>query len=114
MARAKKSVQLKKRHKKVLKQAKGYRGSRSRTFKVANQAVNRAGQYAYRDRRNKKRDFRRLWIVRINAAVRQHDLTYSKFVHLLKENNVQLDRKVLADMAVNNPEGFSELIKSLS
>ena len=71
-------------------------------------------QYAYRDRRNKKRDFRRLWIIRINAAVRQHGLTYSKFVHLLKENNVQLDRKVLADMAVNNPEGFSELIKSLS
>ena len=114
MPRANSSVPRHKRHKKVIKQAKGYFGTRKSNYRTAKDAVQKALQYAYRDRRNKKRDFRRLWIIRINAAVRQHGLTYSKFVHLLKENNVQLDRKVLADMAVNNPEGFSELIKSLS
>ena len=90
MARVKRGVQSKRRHKKVLKQAKGYRGSRSRTFKVANQAVNRAGQYAYRDRRQKKRVFRSLWVVRINAAARENGLSYSKFISGLKKANINL------------------------
>ena len=114
MPRSNSSVPRKRRHKKLIKQAKGYFGTRKSNYRTAKDAVQKGLQYAYRDRRNKKRDFRRLWIIRINAAVRQHGLTYSKFAHLLKENNIQLDRKVLADMAVNNPEGFSELIKSLS
>ena len=111
MARAKKSVQLKKRHKKVLKQAKGYRSSRSRTFKVANQAVNRAGQYAYRDRRQKKRVFRSLWIVRINAAARDNGISYSKLMAGLKKANIELDRKALAEIAVNDKEGFTVLVE---
>ena len=114
MARVKRGVQAKTRHKKVLKQAKGYRGARSRTYKVAKQAVMRAGQYAYRDRRVKKRVFRSLWIVRINAAVREHGLTYSKFINLLKENNITLNRKALAYMAANDPQAFSEVVKSIS
>ena len=113
MARAKKSVQLKKRHKKVLKQAKGYRGSRSRTFKVANQAVNRAGQYAYRDRRNKKRVFRSLWIVRINAAARENGLSYSKLMSGLNKSNIELDRKTLADLAVNDKEAFALIVEEV-
>ena len=113
MARAKKSVQLKKRHKKVLKQAKGYRGSRSRTFKVANQAVNRAGQYAYRDRRNKKRVFRALWIVRINAAARENGLSYSKLMSGLNKSNIELDRKTLADLAVNDKEAFALIVEEV-
>ena len=114
MSRVKAGSVTRSRHKKVLKRAKGYFGRRKNTFKVANQAVEKAGQYAYRDRKVKKREFRRLWIIRINAAVRQHGLSYSKFMHLLKANNVEIDRKVLADMAVHNPEGFSDLVKSLS
>ena len=113
MARAKKSVQLKKRHKKVLKQAKGYRGSRSRTFKVANQAVNRAGQYAYRDRRQKKRVFRSLWIVRINAAARENGLSYSKLMSGLNKSNIELDRKTLADLAVNDKEAFALIVEEV-
>ena len=113
MARAKKSVQLKKRHKKVLKQAKGYRGSRSRTFKVANQAVNRAGQYAYRDRRQKKRVFRSLWIVRINAAARENGLSYSKLMSGLNKANIELDRKTLADIAVNDKEAFALIVEEV-
>ena len=92
----------KKRHKKILKQAKGYRGARSRTYKVAKQAVMRAGQYAYRDRRQKKRVFRSLWIVRINAAARENDISYSKLIAGLKKANIELDRKLLADLAVND------------
>ena len=115
MARVKRGVQTKKRHKKVLKQAKGYRGARSRTYKVAKQAVMRAGQYAYRDRRQKKRVFRSLWIVRINAAARENGISYSKLIAGLKKANIELDRKTLADLAVNDKEGFSilaELAKS--
>ena len=98
MARVKRGVQARARHKKVLKQAKGYRGARSRTYKVAKQAVMRAGQYAYRDRRVKKRTFRSLWIVRINAAARENGLTYSKLIAGLKKANIDLDRKVLASI----------------
>ena len=111
MARVKRGVQTKKRHKKVLKQAKGYRGARSRTYKVAKQAVMRAGQYAYRDRRQKKRVFRSLWIVRINAAARENGISYSKLIAGLKKANIELDRKTLADLAVNDKEGFSILVE---
>lgn len=109
MARVKRGVQARARHKKVLKQAKGYRGARSRTYKVAKQAVMRAGQYAYRDRRVKKRTFRSLWIVRINAAARENGLTYSKLIAGLKKANIDLDRKVLASLAVNDKEAFSQI-----
>ena len=109
MARVKRGVQAKARHKKVLKQAKGFRGARSRTYKVAKQAVMRAGQYAYRDRRVKKRVFRSLWIVRINAAARENGLTYSKLIAGLKRANIDLDRKVLASIAVNDKEAFSKI-----
>ena len=107
MARVKRGVQSKRRHKKVLKQARGYRGNRSRTFKVANQAVNRAGQYAYRDRRQKKRVFRSLWVIRTNAAARENGLSYSKFISGLKKANINLDRKTLADLAVNDKQAFT-------
>jgi large subunit ribosomal protein L20 len=107
MARVKRGVQAKARHKKVLKQAKGYRGSRSKTYKVAKQAVMRAGQYAYRDRRVKKRVFRSLWIVRINAAARDNGMTYSQLIAGLKKANIDLDRKVLASLAVKDKEAFS-------
>jgi large subunit ribosomal protein L20 len=107
MARVKRGVQAKARHKKVLKQAKGFRGARSRTYKVAKQAVMRAGQYAYRDRRVKKRVFRSLWIVRINAAARDNGITYSQLIAGLKKANIDLDRKVLASLAVKDKEAFS-------
>ena len=109
MARVKRGVQAKARHKKVLKQAKGYRGARSRTYKVAKQAVMRAGQYAYRDRRVKKRVFRSLWIVRINAAARENGLTYSKLIAGLKKASIDLDRKTLANIAVNDKEAFTKI-----
>ena len=109
MARVKRGVQAKARHEKVLKQAKGYRGARSRTYKVAKQAVMRAGQYAYRDRRVKKRVFRALWIVRINAAARENGLTYSKLIAGLKKASIDLDRKTLANIAVNDKEAFSKI-----
>ncbi len=111
MARVKRGVQSKKRHKKILKQAKGYRGARSRTFKVAKQAVQRAGQYAYRDRRVKKRTFRSLWIIRINAAARENGLSYSKLIAGLKKANIDLDRKTLAEIAVNDKEAFSLIVE---
>ena len=104
MARVKRGVQAKARHKKVLKQAKGFRGARSRTYKVAKQAVMKAGQYAYRDRRVKKRVFRSLWIIRINAAARENGLTYSKLIAGLKLAEIDLDRKVLDSLAVNDKE----------
>ena len=109
MARVKRGVQAKKRHKKILKQAKGYRGARSRTYKVAKQAVMRSGQYAYRDRRQKKRIFRSLWIVRINAAARENGISYSKLISGLKKANIELDRKTLAYLAVNDKEAFTVL-----
>ena len=110
MARVKRGVESRRKHKKVLKLAKGYRGARSRTFKVAKQAVTRAGQYAYRDRRVKKRNFRALWIVRINAAVRANGLSYSVFMNALKKANIELDRKALADMAAEDEKGFADLV----
>ncbi len=109
MPRVKRGVTAKARHKKVLEQAKGYRGARSRVYKVANQAVNRAGQYAYRDRRQRKRQFRALWITRINAAAREFDLSYSRFMNGLSKSDIDLDRKVLADIAVYDKETFSIL-----
>ncbi len=113
MPRANSSVPRHRRHRKVVKQAKGYYGARSRNFKSAKDAVTKAGLYAYRDRRQKKRFFRRLWITRINAAVRQHGMTYSAFIAGLKDKGIELDRKVLADMAMNNPESFSQLVSSV-
>ena len=109
MARVKRGVQAKARHKKVLKQAKGYRGARSRTYKVAKQAVMKAGQYAYRDRRVKKRVFRSLWIIRINAAARENGITYSKLIAGLKKASIDLDRKTLANIAVNDKEAFTKI-----
>jgi len=107
MVRVRRSVSSRKSRKKILKQAKGFRGARSRTYKVAKQAVMRAGQYAYRDRRVKKRVFRSLWIIRINAAARDNGLTYSQLIAGLKKANIDLDRKVLANLAVNDKEAFS-------
>lgn len=109
MARVKRGVTSHAKHKKVLKSAKGYYGARSRTIKVARQAVIKAGQYAYRDRRVKKRTFRGLWIVRIGAAAKENGLSYSTFIHGLKLANVDLDRKVLSDLAVNDKPAFSTL-----
>lgn len=110
MSRVKRGVVANKRHKKILKKAKGYYGARSRVFRVAKQAVIKAGQYAYRDRRQKKRDMRQLWIARINAASRLSDLSYSRFMHGLKLAGIEVDRKILSDMAVFNPEVFAELV----
>jgi large subunit ribosomal protein L20 len=107
MARVKRGVQARRRHKKVLKLAKGYYGARSRIYRVAAQAVTKAGQYAYRDRRQRKRQFRRLWIVRINAAARMNGLSYSRMVAGLKKASIQIDRKVLADIAVHDAATFS-------
>ena len=109
MARVKRGNVLRKRHKKILKLAKGFKGARSRLFKVANQAVMKALQYQYRDRRNKKRSFRRLWITRINAAVRNHGLSYSKFIKGLVEANIAINRKMLADIAVRDPDAFGKI-----
>lgn len=109
MPRVKRGVVARARRKKVLKQAKGYYGQRSRSFRVAKQAVIKAGQYAYRDRRQKKRQFRSLWIVRINAQAREHGLTYGRFMSGLKKAEIELDRKVLADLALNEQEAFGAL-----
>ncbi len=109
MPRVKRGVQARARHKKVLKQAKGYYGARSRVYRVAKQAVTKAGQYAYRDRRQRKRQFRSLWIVRINAAARENGLSYSRFIDGLKKANVEVDRKVLADLAVRDKAAFAAL-----
>jgi len=113
MPRVKRGVTARARHKKVLDQAKGYRGRRSRVYRVAKQAVMRAGQYAYRDRRNKKRVFRALWIARINAATREHGVTYSVFMNGLKKANIGLDRKVLADMAVTDKPAFAAIVNQV-
>lgn len=109
MPRAKRSVASRARRKKILKQAKGYYGARSRSFKTAKQAVIRAGQYAYRDRRQRKRQFRALWILRINAAARQHGLSYSRFINGLKRAQIDMDRRVLADLAMHEQEAFGAL-----
>ena len=109
MSRVKRGVTAHARHKKILKKAKGYYGRRKNTFRVANQAVEKAGQYAYRDRRAKKRNFRALWIQRINAATREVGMTYSRFIDGLAKAGIEVDRKVLADIAVKEPEAFKAL-----
>ncbi len=109
MPRVKRGVTARARHKKVIKQAKGYRGARKNVYRVAKQAVIKAGQYAYRDRRRKKRDFRSLWIIRINAAARECGMTYSTFMNGLKSSSIDLDRKTLAHIAVTDRETFSLL-----
>ncbi len=110
--RVKRGNVLRKRHKKILKLAKGFIGARSRIFKVANIAVMKKLKYQYRDRRNLKRNMRSLWIVRINAAVREYDLSYSKFMNLLKKADIQVNRKMLAELAVNEPDAFKVLVDS--
>lgn len=111
MTRVKRGVVARRRHKKVLKMAKGYYGARSRVFRVAKQAVIKAGQYAYRDRRQRKRQFRALWIQRINAGARQNGLSYSRFVGGLKKAGIEIDRKVLADLAVNEKAAFAAIVE---
>jgi len=111
MARVKRGVTSHARHKKILKLAKGYRGRRKNCIKTARQAVERAMQYAYRDRRQRKRDFRKLWIQRINAAARANGLTYGRFIHGLKLAGIEMDRKVLADLAVRDQSAFGDLVK---
>ena len=113
MARVKRGVTSRAKHKKVLKAVKGQWGRRKNTIRVARQAMEKAMQYAYRDRRNKKRDFKSLWIQRINAGVRAEGLTYSRFINGLNKSKIKLDRKVLADLAYNNPEAFKSLVKKV-
>ena len=110
MPRVKRGVTARARHKKVFEFTKGHRGRRKNVYRVATQSMDKALQYAYRDRRNKKRDFRGLWIQRINAGVRLHGLTYSQFISGLKKSSIEIDRKILADLAVNQPEAFKALV----
>ena len=110
MARVKRGVAAKRRHKKVLEQAKGYYGNKSRSFRAANEQVMRSGQYAFRDRRARKGEFRRLWIQRINAACRENGISYSRFIAGLHASGVEVDRKVLADLAVSDPNAFRALV----
>ncbi len=112
--RVKRGFKARKRRNKVLKLAKGFRGGRSKLFRTAADAVDKALMYAYRDRRVRKRDFRRLWIARINAAARMNNLTYSKFMHGLKLAGIELDRKVLAELAISDPSGFTQIAKTAS
>jgi large subunit ribosomal protein L20 len=107
--RVKRGFKARRRRKKVLKLARGFRGGRSKLFRTAADAVDKALMYAYRDRRVRKRDFRKLWITRINAAVRMHNLSYSKFIHGLKLAGVELDRKVMAELAISDPAGFAKI-----
>lgn len=109
MARVKKAVVAHRRHTKILKLAKGYYGARSRTFKAAKQAVIKADQYAYRDRRTRKRNIRSLWIMRINAAAREHGMSYSQFIAGLNKSSITVNRKIIAELAVNNKEDFASL-----
>ena len=111
MARVSRGVVTKAKHKKVFKKAKGFYGRRKNVFRVAVQAVERSMQYAYRDRRSKKRDFRGLWIQRINAGVRMHGMTYSQFIDGLKKATIEIDRKILAELAVNQPEAFKAIVE---
>jgi len=113
MPRAKGGFKTRRRRKKILERAKGYYGSKSRLYRVATEAVDKALQYAYRDRRAKKREFRSLWIIRINAAVRAFGLSYSQFMSRLKNANIVLNRKALADMAYNDPSAFSQLVEKV-
>ncbi len=113
MPRVKRGVIARRRRKKILKLAKGFRGAKGKLYRSAINAVWKALSYSYRDRKVRKRDFRKLWIMRINAAVRQYDLSYSKFIYLLKQKNINLNRKVLADMAINDPQGFEKLVNSV-
>jgi len=111
MSRVKRGVTAHAKHKKILKRAKGYYGRRKNTIRTAKAAVDRAAQYAYRDRKNRKRSFRALWIQRINAAVREHGLTYGRFINGLGKAGVEVDRKVLADLAVSEPAAFAALVE---
>ncbi|SVD80730.1 uncharacterized protein METZ01_LOCUS433584, partial [marine metagenome] len=113
MARTRRGVTSRAKHKKVLKAVKGQWGRRKNTIRAAKQAMEKAMQYAYRDRRNKKRDFKSLWIQRINAGVRAEGLTYSKFINGLNKSGIKLDRKILADLAYNNPEAFKTIVKKV-
>ncbi|RMF29958.1 MAG: 50S ribosomal protein L20 [Bacteroidetes bacterium] len=113
MPRSVNAVASRRRRNKIMKLAKGYFGARKNVWTVAKNAVEKALQYAYRDRRNKKRAFRRLWIARINAAARQHGISYSQLMHKLNSNDIQLNRKVLADLAVNNPDTFQKIVESV-
>lgn len=110
--RVKGGVVRRRRHKKIIRQTKGYYGSRHKLFRRANEAWMKAMTYAYRDRRNKKRDMRRLWIQRINAAARLNGTTYSRFIHDLKEAEIEIDRKMLAELAVNEPEAFTKIVET--
>lgn len=112
MPRAMNNVAARARHRKLLKQAEGYYGAKSRLYRIAKEAVERGLNYAYRDRRARKRDFRKLWIMRINAAARVHGMSYSTFMGLLRQSNIEVNRKVLADMAVNDAEGFQKLVET--
>ena len=114
MPRSNSSVPRHTRHRKIIKQAKGYYGTRSRNFRTAKDAIIKALSYAYRDRRQRKRQLRQLWIARINAATRQHGMSYSSFIHGLQVNHIELNRKILAEMAVNDPQSFEQLVKTLS
>ncbi|WP_395376548.1 50S ribosomal protein L20 [Marinicella sp. W31] len=111
MARVKRGVQARRRHKKILAQAKGYYNARRKIYRVAKQAVIKAGQYAYRDRKQRKRQFRSLWITRINAGARNNGMSYSRFINGLKKADISLDRKVLADMAVHDKAGFAAIVE---
>jgi large subunit ribosomal protein L20 len=112
MARVKRSVHAKKKRREVLRKAKGYFGSRSKRYRVAKEQLLHSGQYAYRDRRDRKAQFRRLWIARIGAGARQHGLSYSRFVHGLNKAGIEVDRKMLADMAVHDPTAFGQLAEA--
>jgi len=114
MTRAKNITPRHKKRKKILKAAEGYMNSRSRTYRKARQAVERGLAFAYRDRKTRKRDFRKLWIMRINAAVRQYGLSYSKFVYGLKEAGIELDRKILSELAVNDPDTFEKIVQEVN
>ncbi len=113
MARVKGAMHTRKRRKKILKLAKGYRGAKSKLYKTANQAVMKSLVYAYRDRKNKKRDFRKLWIARINAATRMNGMSYSKFMNGLKKNGIEINRKMLAEIAVSDPAAFAQLVEKV-
>ena len=114
MPRVKNTVASRRRRKKILKSAKGYWGGKSRLLKTAKESVERAMLYSYRDRRVRKREFRKLWISRINAGVRPYGLNYSRFIHLLDENKIQLNRKILADLAVTDPDAFGKIVEGVN
>lgn len=113
MARVKGAINTRKRHKKILKLAKGYRGAKSKLFRTANQAVMKSLAYAYRDRKQKKREFRKLWIARINAAARMNGISYSKFMNGLKKNGIEINRKMLSEIAVSDPAAFTKLVEKV-